>query len=48
MMQTDNGGPSTKLSLISSVSLGTGGLIGAGIFALKGQMAELVAAHPLF
>tara|TARA_R110002050_G_scaffold124313_2_gene243349 strand:+ start:8733 stop:10082 length:1350 start_codon:yes stop_codon:yes gene_type:complete len=31
-----------KLSLISSVSLGTGVMIGAGIFVLMGQIAELV------
>ena len=32
----------TKLSLIGSVSLGTGVMIGAGIFVLMGQIAELV------
>lgn len=31
-----------KLSLIESVSLGTGVMIGAGIFILMGQIAELV------
>lgn len=31
-----------KLSLIGSVSLGTGVMIGAGIFVLMGQVAELV------
>ena len=31
-----------KLSLIGSVSLGTGVMIGAGIFVLMGQIAELV------
>jgi len=31
-----------KLSLIGSVSLGTGVMIGAGIFVLTGQIAELV------
>lgn len=31
-----------KLSLMSSVSLGTGVMIGAGIFVLMGQIAELV------
>ncbi len=31
-----------KLSLISSISLGTGVMIGAGIFVLMGQIAELV------
>jgi amino acid transporter len=31
-----------KLSLIGSISLGTGVMIGAGIFVLMGQMAELV------
>lgn len=33
---------SAKLSLIGSVSLGTGVMIGAGIFVLMGQIAELV------
>ncbi len=33
-----------KLSLIGSVSLGTGVMIGAGIFVLMGQVAELVGA----
>ncbi|MCF6322310.1 MAG: APC family permease [Rhizobiaceae bacterium] len=32
----------SKLSLIGSVSLGTGVMIGAGIFVLMGQIAELV------
>lgn len=31
-----------KISLLSSVSLGTGVMIGAGIFVLMGQVAELV------
>lgn len=31
-----------KLSLIGSISLGTGAMIGAGIFVLMGQIAELV------
>ena len=31
----------TKLSLVGSVSLGTGVMVGAGIFALVGQVAEL-------
>jgi len=31
-----------KLSLIGSISLGTGVMIGAGIFVLMGQIAELV------
>ena len=31
-----------KLSLLGSVSLGTGVMIGAGIFVLMGQVAELV------
>ncbi|MCF6304692.1 MAG: APC family permease [Rhodobacteraceae bacterium] len=35
-------GSSKKLSLIGSVSLGTGVMIGAGIFVLMGQIAELV------
>jgi len=30
-----------KLSLVGSVALGTGVMIGAGIFALVGQVAEL-------
>ncbi len=33
-----------KLSLLGSVSLGTGVMIGAGIFVLMGQIAELVGA----
>ncbi|MCF6294048.1 MAG: APC family permease [Robiginitomaculum sp.] len=32
----------SKLSLIGSISLGTGVMIGAGIFVLMGQIAELV------
>ncbi len=32
----------SKLSLLGSISLGTGAMIGAGIFVLMGQMAELV------
>lgn len=35
-------GSGNKLSLIGSVSLGTGVMIGAGIFVLMGQIAELV------
>ena len=35
-------GSANKLSLIGSVSLGTGVMIGAGIFVLMGQIAELV------
>jgi len=34
--------PENKLSLLGSVSLGTGVMIGAGIFVLMGQVAELV------
>jgi len=34
--------PENKLSLLGSVSLGTGVMIGAGIFVLMGQIAELV------
>jgi len=34
--------PGKKLSLTGSVSLGTGVMIGAGIFVLMGQIAELV------
>ncbi|WP_166961682.1 APC family permease [Yeosuana marina] len=37
-----NSGDNQKLSLIGSVSLGTGVMIGAGIFVLMGQIAELV------
>jgi len=37
-MTTEN----KKLSLVGSVSLGTGVMIGAGIFVLMGQVAELV------
>ncbi|MEZ4318170.1 MAG: APC family permease [Myxococcota bacterium] len=33
-----------SLSLISTVALGTGVMIGAGVFALTGQMAELTGA----
>lgn len=33
---------SQKISLLGSVSLGTGVMIGAGIFVLMGQIAELV------
>ena len=35
-------GKKDKLSLLSSISLGTGVMIGAGIFVLMGQIAELV------
>ncbi|SRX55088.1 APC family permease [Aequorivita sp. CIP111184] len=35
-------GENNKLSLIGSISLGTGVMIGAGIFVLMGQIAELV------
>lgn len=38
----ENHNKSSKLSLIGSVSLGTGVMIGAGIFVLMGQIAELV------
>ncbi|MFV2035495.1 MAG: APC family permease, partial [Halocynthiibacter sp.] len=37
-------GSNNKLSLVGSVSLGTGVMIGAGIFVLMGQIAELVGA----
>lgn len=37
-------GSKNKLSLIGSVSLGTGVMIGAGIFVLMGQIAELVGS----
>ena len=40
-MQT-TGKKNQKLSLTGSVSLGTGVMIGAGIFVLIGQVAELV------
>lgn len=33
-----------KLSLIGSIALGTGVMIGAGIFALVGQVAELAGS----
>jgi amino acid transporter len=36
--------PTGKLSLLGSVSLGTGVMIGAGIFVLMGQIAELVGS----
>lgn len=35
---------SNKLTLIGSISLGTGVMIGAGIFALMGQVAELAGS----
>ena len=38
----NNNSNNDKLSLISSISLGTGVMIGAGIFVLMGQIAELV------
>ena len=38
----DKTGKNDKLSLLSSISLGTGVMIGAGIFVLMGQIAELV------
>ena len=38
----NNSGDNQKLSLIGSISLGTGVMIGAGIFVLMGQIAELV------
>jgi len=37
-------GTQNKLTLMGSVSLGTGVMIGAGIFVLMGQIAELVGA----
>jgi len=37
-------GSENKLTLVGSVSLGTGVMIGAGIFVLMGQIAELVGA----
>ncbi|MGB3232306.1 MAG: APC family permease [Mycobacterium sp.] len=37
-------GPDKKLSLTGSVALGTGVMIGAGIFALVGQVAELAGS----
>ncbi len=41
-------GSNDKLSLLGSVALGTGVMIGAGIFVLMGQIAELVGgAFPL-
>jgi amino acid transporter len=40
MKKTTN--KNNKLSLIGSISLGTGVMIGAGIFVLMGQIAELV------
>jgi len=36
--------PTGKLSLLGSVSLGTGVMIGAGVFVLMGQIAELVGS----
>lgn len=37
-------GGTKKLSLTGSVALGTGVMIGAGIFALVGQVAELAGS----
>ncbi len=45
-MSEDNDYESGSLSLWSTVAMGTGVMIGAGIFALTGQVAEL--AGPLF
>ncbi len=36
-----------KLSLIGCISLGTGVMIGVGIFVLMGQIAELVGDFPI-
>jgi hypothetical protein len=36
-----------SLSLIGAVALGTGVMIGAGIFALTGQMAEMTGSLSL-
>lgn len=43
-MATSADKPDTRLSLIGSVALGTGVMIGAGIFALVGQVAELAGS----
>ena len=42
--KNDNRTVSTSLSLIGAVALGTGVMIGAGIFALTGQMAEMTGS----
>lgn len=36
-----------SLSLLGAVSMGTGVMIGAGIFAITGQMAELAGEVPV-
>ena len=41
-MMNNTKAKSSKLSLVGSISLGTGAMIGAGIFVLMGQIAELV------
>lgn len=41
-MTENTTGKNSKLSLLGSISLGTGAMIGAGIFVLMGQIAELV------
>ena len=41
-MMENTTGKNSKLSLLGSISLGTGAMIGAGIFVLMGQIAELV------
>ena len=38
-------GKSPKLTLVGSVALGTGVMIGAGIFALVGQVAEIAGGY---
>lgn len=43
-MKKDSMDKSKKLSLVGSVSLGTGVMIGAGIFVLMGQVAELAGS----
>ncbi|MBP2280888.1 amino acid transporter [Psychrobacter sp. PL15] len=34
-----------SLTLLGTVMLGTGVMIGAGIFALTGQMAQMTGSH---
>jgi len=41
MSDKSNSGNKGSLKLWGAVSMGTGVMIGAGIFALTGQMAEL-------
>lgn len=44
MEQTNSEYESGSLSLLGTIAMGTGVMIGAGIFALTGQVAELAGA----